>query len=192
MTAIRRPAPLPGAPAVSSTEELSHRGNQRWRAVLDRHDALVGRQLQRYRGHLVKLTGDGLLASFDGPGSSRAMRRRDTRDGPQPWPTDPSRTARRRGNSSRRRRQRASRPHRRASLLVGARRRDPRHPHDRRLDLGLGPPVRSSRGPHPQRGARRMAAVPRPTLTPGSSRPRNRTGSGTRRVAACTRRVTPP
>lgn len=57
---------------VSSTEELSHRGDQSWRGILDRHDALVGRQLQRYRGHLVKLTGDGLLATFDGP--ARAVR----------------------------------------------------------------------------------------------------------------------
>ena len=57
---------------VSSTEELSQRGDQRWRGVLDRHDALVGRQLQRYRGRLVKLTGDGLLATFDGP--ARAVR----------------------------------------------------------------------------------------------------------------------
>jgi pimeloyl-ACP methyl ester carboxylesterase len=57
---------------VSSTEELSQRGDQSWRGVLDRHDALVGRQLQRYRGRLVKLTGDGLLATFDGP--ARAVR----------------------------------------------------------------------------------------------------------------------
>jgi class 3 adenylate cyclase len=57
---------------VSSTEEASHRGDQSWRSLLDRHDALVQRQLDRYRGRLIKTMGDGLLATFDGP--ARAVR----------------------------------------------------------------------------------------------------------------------
>jgi class 3 adenylate cyclase len=39
---------------------------------LDRHDAIVAEQIDRYRGRLVKTTGDGALAVFDGP--ARAVR----------------------------------------------------------------------------------------------------------------------
>lgn len=57
---------------VSSTADASEMGDRSWQSVLDRHDSLVHRQLERYRGRLVKHTGDGLLASFDGP--ARAVR----------------------------------------------------------------------------------------------------------------------
>jgi len=42
-------------------------GDRRWRELLGRHDALAREQLERYRGREVKMTGDGLLATFDGP-----------------------------------------------------------------------------------------------------------------------------
>jgi class 3 adenylate cyclase len=35
--------------------------------VLDQHDAIVARHVTRFRGQLVKSTGDGVLATFDGP-----------------------------------------------------------------------------------------------------------------------------
>jgi class 3 adenylate cyclase/pimeloyl-ACP methyl ester carboxylesterase len=52
---------------VGSTERAAELGDQRWRDVLDAHDRLVERQLARYRGTLVKSTGDGVFATFDGP-----------------------------------------------------------------------------------------------------------------------------
>jgi class 3 adenylate cyclase len=57
---------------VGSTERAAALGDHRWRELLDAHDELARRQLGRYRGSLVKTTGDGLLATFDGP--ARAIR----------------------------------------------------------------------------------------------------------------------
>ncbi len=53
---------------VNSTEHARSMGDRRWREVLDAYDASVARELERFRGHLVKTTGDGTLATFDGPG----------------------------------------------------------------------------------------------------------------------------
>jgi len=53
---------------VNSTEHASSVGDRRWREVLDAYDASVERELDRFRGRLVKTTGDGTLATFDGPG----------------------------------------------------------------------------------------------------------------------------
>ncbi len=52
---------------VDSTGTAASLGDHRWRALLDLHDAMVRRQLERYRGQEVKHTGDGFLATFDGP-----------------------------------------------------------------------------------------------------------------------------
>jgi class 3 adenylate cyclase len=52
---------------VGSTEQAGKLGDRRWRAVLDDHDRLVRRELSRFRGREVKTTGDGFLATFDGP-----------------------------------------------------------------------------------------------------------------------------
>jgi class 3 adenylate cyclase len=57
---------------VGSTEQAAELGDARWRALLDEHDATATRLLERFRGRLVKTTGDGLLATFDGP--ARAVR----------------------------------------------------------------------------------------------------------------------
>ncbi|MGH8973660.1 MAG: alpha/beta fold hydrolase, partial [Acidimicrobiia bacterium] len=57
---------------VGSTERAGALGDRRWRELLDRHDDLARRALDSYRGRLVKTTGDGLLATFDGP--ARAVR----------------------------------------------------------------------------------------------------------------------
>ncbi len=57
---------------VGSTERAASLGDQRWRAVLDEHDRNVREQLVRFRGAEINTTGDGFVASFDGP--ARAIR----------------------------------------------------------------------------------------------------------------------
>ena len=52
---------------VSSTETDFRVGDHRWRELLDQHDNVAKRRIARHRGRLVKTTGDGLLATFDGP-----------------------------------------------------------------------------------------------------------------------------
>jgi len=52
---------------VGSTEQLSELGDQAWRTRLDQHDAMVRTQLERFRGREINTTGDGFLATFDGP-----------------------------------------------------------------------------------------------------------------------------
>ena len=52
---------------VGSTERATALGDHRWRDLLDQHDRLVRRELDRHRGREVKATGDGVLATFDGP-----------------------------------------------------------------------------------------------------------------------------
>jgi pimeloyl-ACP methyl ester carboxylesterase len=52
---------------VGSTARAQHLGDERWRGFLDRHEVLVRRQIERFDGRLVKSTGDGALATFDGP-----------------------------------------------------------------------------------------------------------------------------
>lgn len=57
---------------VGSTERAAELGDGRWRELLDSHDAVVRRQIERLRGQVIKTTGDGFLATFDGP--ARAVR----------------------------------------------------------------------------------------------------------------------
>jgi class 3 adenylate cyclase len=57
---------------VGSTEHASALGDHAWRQLLDAHDATVRTHLERHRGKEVKATGDGFLATFDGP--ARAIR----------------------------------------------------------------------------------------------------------------------
>jgi class 3 adenylate cyclase len=52
---------------VGSTEQAARHGDRAWRELLDAHDDLVAGAIERYRGRVVKTTGDGVLAIFDGP-----------------------------------------------------------------------------------------------------------------------------
>jgi class 3 adenylate cyclase len=57
---------------VGSTERAAALGDQAWRSLLDAHDRTVRECLRRFRGKEINTTGDGFLASFDGP--ARAIR----------------------------------------------------------------------------------------------------------------------
>lgn len=70
-----RPSPIPDrilatvlfTDIVGSTERASDIGDAKWRELLQEHDVIVRRELERFRGREVKTTGDGFLATFDGP-----------------------------------------------------------------------------------------------------------------------------
>jgi class 3 adenylate cyclase len=52
---------------VASTEQASRLGDRRWRELLEVHDELARRLVGEFQGQLVKTTGHGILATFDGP-----------------------------------------------------------------------------------------------------------------------------
>ena len=52
---------------VSSTQRAAELGDRRWRELLDRHESISQTEVERFRGRLVNTTGDGVLATFDGP-----------------------------------------------------------------------------------------------------------------------------
>jgi class 3 adenylate cyclase len=79
LTGVRRIAPPTRILAtvlftdiVDSTGRASRLGDRRWRELLEVHDELARRLAEAFGGQLIKTTGDGILATFDGPG--RAIR----------------------------------------------------------------------------------------------------------------------
>ncbi len=79
LTGVRQPAPTTRVLAtvlftdiVASTERASELGDRRWRELLEVHDDLGRRLVEQWGGRVVKSTGDGLLATFDGPGRAIA------------------------------------------------------------------------------------------------------------------------
>jgi class 3 adenylate cyclase len=57
---------------VRSTEKAAQLGDRAWHELLERHHALVRRELSRFRGEERDTAGDGFFATFDGP--ARAIR----------------------------------------------------------------------------------------------------------------------
>lgn len=57
---------------AESTSLAGEMGDQRWTRLLDSHDEIARQSIAKHRGNWVKSTGDGILATFDGPG--RAVR----------------------------------------------------------------------------------------------------------------------
>jgi pimeloyl-ACP methyl ester carboxylesterase/class 3 adenylate cyclase len=74
LTGTRRPRQLDRVLAtvmftdiVDSTRRAAQAGDRGWRELIERHNELTRRQLDRFRGREVKTLGDGFLATFDGP-----------------------------------------------------------------------------------------------------------------------------
>ncbi len=57
---------------VDSTKRVAEIGDHRWRDLIGDHHATLSVEIDRFRGRFVESTGDGCLATFDGPG--RAIR----------------------------------------------------------------------------------------------------------------------
>jgi class 3 adenylate cyclase len=57
---------------VDSTDQAARLGDQAWRDLLARHDALIRRRLGEFDGRMVDSAGDGIFATFEGP--ARAIR----------------------------------------------------------------------------------------------------------------------
>ena len=57
---------------ADATGKALELGDRAWRDLLERHHAIVRRELSRFRGHEIDTAGDGFFASFDGP--ARAIR----------------------------------------------------------------------------------------------------------------------
>jgi class 3 adenylate cyclase len=57
---------------VGSTERAALLGDDRWRDLLDNHDNIVRRELQRFGGREVKTAGDGFVAMFSSPSAAIA------------------------------------------------------------------------------------------------------------------------
>jgi class 3 adenylate cyclase/mannose-6-phosphate isomerase-like protein (cupin superfamily) len=51
---------------VNSTEQLRSVGDSAWRDLVGQHNEMTKFELDRYRGRLIKQTGDGIIALFDG------------------------------------------------------------------------------------------------------------------------------
>jgi class 3 adenylate cyclase len=52
---------------VDSTPRAAELGDRRWRDLIDAHDRAATAEIERHRGIMVRSTGDGILARFDGP-----------------------------------------------------------------------------------------------------------------------------
>ena len=52
---------------VGSTERAATLGDSAWRQLLERHHAVVRRELARFQGRELDTAGDGFFAAFDGP-----------------------------------------------------------------------------------------------------------------------------
>lgn len=70
---------------VGSTERAAALGDRAWRALLASNQSYTDRLVRQFGGRVVKATGDGALATFDGPARAircaSALTERATRDG---------------------------------------------------------------------------------------------------------------
>ena len=68
----RRLASIVLTDIVDSTKRAAELGSERWRHLMGDHNRKAQAAVDRHRGRLVKTTGDGVLAQFDG--AERAVR----------------------------------------------------------------------------------------------------------------------
>ena len=52
---------------VDSTKKVAELGDNKWRTLLEQHNLMARNQIERFGGVVVKNTGDGFLATFEGP-----------------------------------------------------------------------------------------------------------------------------
>jgi class 3 adenylate cyclase/pimeloyl-ACP methyl ester carboxylesterase len=52
---------------VESTQRAAELGDRRWHDLLETHESIARHEVEVARGQLIKFTGDGLMATFDGP-----------------------------------------------------------------------------------------------------------------------------
>lgn len=76
----RRLATVVFTDIVDSTRRAAEIGDGAWSSVLDRHDALAAAAAARAEGQIIKGTGDGVLAAFDGPARGVGFAREVIRD----------------------------------------------------------------------------------------------------------------
>ena len=55
---------------VESTSVAEELGDRRWKALVNRHHAVVRRELKRFGGRELDTAGDGFFASFKEPASA--------------------------------------------------------------------------------------------------------------------------
>ena len=111
---------------VGSTQTAARVGDQRWRELLEQHDTISQREIQRWRGRLIKSTGDGVLSHFRWTRTRGALRRRDSRRASDLRDQYPSRCAHRRDRAARRRHRWHRSTHRPTNQRARRPERDPR------------------------------------------------------------------
>jgi class 3 adenylate cyclase len=52
---------------VGSTDKAAEMGDEQWLDLLHVHDRVTAEHIERFRGEMIEHTGDGILATFDGP-----------------------------------------------------------------------------------------------------------------------------
>ena len=143
---------------VGSTERAAQAGDDRWRDLLDRHNVLIRRELDHFRGREVDTAGDGFLATFDG--SALAVRCA-CGNGPGPGPGVAQRPAYGGGRARRRTRPRNRGPHRRPGRGDGRAARGASVLHREGPGRGLGDRIRGPRRALTQGHPRHVADLPR-------------------------------
>ena len=134
-------------------------GDAGWTDLLEKHNATVRAFLARYRGNEIKTTGDGFLATFDGPARAVKCAQGDLRGGEAPGHRGARRLPHRRDRAAGRRRRRHRRAHRRPGRRPRRALRGPRHVDRQGPRRRLRPRVRGPRRAPAQGRAGRVASL---------------------------------